>query len=111
VVRKLTDILAEQAKAEADDRDLRSRSDARRERKQSEAELVVLGRQLVEASDRQLDKLDLPEGLREVLAETRAIRSPSARKRALRLVRRELRDADASAIRAKLSAVGAGKTR
>jgi len=104
VVRKLTDILAEQAKAEADERELRSRTDAKLERKQNEAALEALARKLVVLSERQLARLELPEELGIAVAEARAVRSPVARNRALRVVRRELRARDAAAIGARLSA-------
>jgi ribosome-associated protein len=93
-VRKLTDILAERARAEKDDRDLRSRSDARRERKQSEQALADLSKGLVEASQKQLGRLGLPESVLEVVLAARRIESPIARSRALRLVRKELRASD-----------------
>ncbi len=94
MVRSLTDILAEQRKRDEDDRDLRSRSDARRERKEREAAWVALAEALVSLSERRLEELALPEGLQDAVLEARAIRSPAARMRALRLVRRELRDCD-----------------
>jgi ribosomal 50S subunit-associated protein YjgA (DUF615 family) len=94
VVRSLTDILAAQRKCEEDDRDLRSRSDARRERKRREAGWAELGEALVNLSLRRLEQCALPEGLRDAVLEARAIRSPAARMRALRLVRRELRACD-----------------
>jgi ribosome-associated protein len=100
VVRNLTDVLAAQRKRDEDDRDLRSRSDARRERKQREAAWVDLGEALVNLSVRQLEQLALPEGLRDAVLEARRITSPAARMRALRLVRRELRDGDEAVIAA-----------
>jgi ribosome-associated protein len=109
VARKLTDILAERAKAEADDRDLRSRTDARLERKHSEAALADLARAMVAVNDRQLALLELPEALLDAVLEARAIRSPRARDRALRVVRRELRAGDSAAIQARLAAVDRGR--
>jgi len=111
MVRKLTDILAEQAKAEADDRDLRSRTDARLERKHTEAALADLAWAMVAVNDRQLAKLDLPEALLDAVLEARAVRSPRARDRALRVVRRELRAGDSAAIQARLAAVDPGRKR
>jgi ribosomal 50S subunit-associated protein YjgA (DUF615 family) len=106
MVRKLSDILAERARAEADDRDLRSRSDARRARKQIESDLVDLARTLCALSSRQIERVDLPEPVLEALTAARAIHSAAARNRALRLVRRELRAADVEAIRARLEELG-----
>jgi len=94
VVRSLTDVLAAQRKCDEDDRDLRSRSDARRERKRREAAFAELGEALVNLSPRRLEQFALPEGLRDAVLEARAITSPAARMRALRLVRRELRACD-----------------
>ncbi len=110
-MRKLKDILAEQAKAEQDDRDLRSRTDARHERKRTENALADLARQLVALSDRQLAGLDLPERLRNAVGEARAIRSARARDRAIRVVRKELRNGDADSIEAQLGALGTGRKR
>ena len=94
MVRSLTDILAAQRKCDEDDRDLRSRSDARRERKRREAAWADLGEVLVRLTQRQLAQVELPEGLRDAVLEARRITSPVARTRALRLVRRELRGCD-----------------
>jgi ribosomal 50S subunit-associated protein YjgA (DUF615 family) len=109
MVRKLTNILAEQAKAEADDRDLRSRSDARLERKQSEAALFQLALSLCAVNERQLAQLELPEATLDAVREVRAMRTPRARERALRVVRRELRDGDPSAIETRLAAIDPGR--
>ena len=111
MVRKLSDILAERAKAETDDRDLRSRSDARLERKRSEAALAELARVMLEINERQLAKLELPEALHDAVVEARAMRSPRARDRALRVVRKELRAGDAAAIEARLGEVDPGRKR
>jgi ribosome-associated protein len=99
-VRNLTDVLAAQRKCDEDDRDLRSRSDARRERKEREAAWADLGEALVSLSARQLEQLALPEGLLDAVLEARRITSPAARARALRLVRREMRDGDEAVIAA-----------
>jgi len=93
-VRKLADILREQQRD--DPRDLRSRSDARRERKQSEDHLVDLARRLTALKPRQLDRLALPETLLEAVMAARKITSPVAHARQLRIVRREIRVTDAA---------------
>ena len=103
-MRKLKDILREQAKADQDDRDLRSRTDARRERKQAEAALADLARRLVELTERRLAGLELPEPLLDAVREARAIRSARARDRAIRVVRRELREGDAESVEEQLRA-------
>jgi ribosome-associated protein len=105
VVRNLTDVLAERRKQDEDDRDLFSRSDARRERKRAELASAELVQILVALPVRQLERLALPEALMGVVLEARRILSPVARARALRLVRRELRGGDADAIRMRLEQV------
>ncbi len=102
-MRKLSDLLAERRRADEDDRDLRSRSDARRERKQREADLAELADALVEISGRQLEALELSPELADAVLEARSIRSPVAKKRALRLIRRELRGGDAASVQARLA--------
>lgn len=79
--------------------DLRSRTDARRERKQSEEELMQLGKTLVDLKDRLLAKVSLPDAVRAALREARRIRDPAPHYRALRVVRVALRDADVAQIR------------
>jgi len=105
VVRTLESILAEQAMRDADDSDLSSRSDARRARLSSEAALIELGERLLSLNRRQLDSLQLPELLLEALQTARAIESPPARARAMKRVRRELRDGDEAGIRRQLAAL------
>jgi ribosomal 50S subunit-associated protein YjgA (DUF615 family) len=78
---------------------LRSRSDARRERLYSEENLLMLGEALVAASAPLLSKLDLPDGLSEAIVAAQRTREGAARNRALRLVRSALRDVDVEALR------------
>jgi ribosomal 50S subunit-associated protein YjgA (DUF615 family) len=66
---------------------------------------------MVAINDRQLAALELPEALLDAVLEARAIRSPRARDRALRVVRRELRAGDSEAIQARLAAVDPGRRR
>ncbi len=84
------------------DEPLRSRSDDRRERKARETALVELARGLVDASNRELDRLGLEGALLAAVVQTRKIPSPAARMRALRVVRQELRDMDADALALRL---------
>lgn len=95
-MRKLSDILAEQNRP--DDRDLSSRSDARRLRQREEERLARLARSLVALSERKLAALDLPEELLEATLEAKRITSAIARNRQLRIVRRVLRAGDSDAI-------------
>jgi len=104
-MRKLSSYQAEERRRALDDRELRSRSDARRERKSREGELLALARALIAASPRQLAKLELDPALVAVLAEARRITSGSARLRVERLVRSRLRDEDLELLRPRLSAL------
>lgn len=92
-----------------DDRDLTSRSDLSKVRKQEEAAFAELARALCDCSDKQFKRLQLPEGLVNCVLEARSIVSPAAKDRALRLVRRELRNSDAQAVRRQLDSLGRAK--
>jgi len=85
--------------------DLRSRTDRRLEQKQAEEDLMQLAKKLVELGDRTLDRLALSEQLRSTIDAARRIENPSARNRALRRVRIDLRGADAAPIRERLQAI------
>lgn len=102
-MRKLEDLLAEQNRP--DDRDLRSRTDAKNEEKRRELALSRLAEQLCELSPGALGKLELPEELRERVLEAHRITSASARKRQLRLVRRLLREQDADEVMRRVEAL------
>jgi ribosome-associated protein len=99
-MRKLPDIIAEQNRE--DPRDLRSRSDARKERRREEDHLAGLARRLVDASERVLSSLELPEPVADAVRDGRRIDSAIALKRQIRVIRAALRDADASAIEKRL---------
>jgi ribosome-associated protein len=81
-----------------DGEDLRSRSDARRERKESEEALMQLAKALVELPERTLAKLSLPEGVLDVVVKARQVPGGGPKNRALRLVRIVLRDGDSQSI-------------
>jgi ribosome-associated protein len=83
---------------EDDDESLRSRSDARREQKQTEESLMRLAWALVELPRKTLDKLELPESLLDVIEKARRVPDGGPKNRALRLVRIMLRDGDATKI-------------
>jgi len=104
-VRSLATYLADQNRRAADDRDLTSRGDLKKVRKESEEAFTSLARELCDCSDKQLKQLELPELLRNCVLDARKIDSPSAKYRALRLVRRELRNGDTEAIRRQLEAL------
>jgi ribosomal 50S subunit-associated protein YjgA (DUF615 family) len=74
-----------------DPRDLRSRTDARNERKRAEARLLETAERLSGLSDRVIARLGLPEHVGEALGEARRIKRGSARNRALRSLRIALR--------------------
>ena len=86
-----------------DAEDLRSRTDDRKERLRSEQDLMELAERLVDLAERSLGKLELPEALIDAIRRARVIRSPPARKRALRVVRSALRDGDAPRIKKQLA--------
>lgn len=93
-MRKLESILAERAHLDADDRDLRSRTDAKEERVAVEDTLSELGEALVACKPQWLEKLSLSDRLIDAISDARLIKSPIAKNRQLRIVRRELRDSD-----------------
>lgn len=97
-MRKLSDIFAERARAQEDDRDTRSRSDARTERLTEAERLLRLARELCELSDKQLRRLELPELVADAVADARVIDSPPAHARQLKIVRRHLRQVDVDAL-------------
>lgn len=101
-MRSLQSIKAERAKADLDDRDTRSRSDARTERIAASDRLLALGEKLCALSEKQFKKLELPDAVRDVVADARLIESPPARARQMKLVRKELRDGDADTIERRL---------
>lgn len=81
-----------------DEDDLRSRSDVRRERKESEEALMQLAKALVELPERTLSKLALPEDVLDVVMKARLVPGGGPKNRALRLVRIVLRDGDSQSI-------------
>lgn len=105
MVRKYESYLADQARVDADDRSLVSRTDLRRQEKQEEASLIALAVRLVGMNATRLASLELSEGLLEAVEETRRIKSPGARQRALRRVRKELRGLDWEGLERRLLAL------
>lgn len=93
-MRKLESILAERAHLDADDRDLRSRTDDKEERVAVEEGLSKLSTELVNTKDAWLAKLDLSETLVDAIHDAQKIKSPIAKNRQMRIVRRELRSSD-----------------
>lgn len=94
-----------------DDEDLTSRTDARTERKRSEAAWAEFAKTLVTISERHLLRLELGEELLRVVQDTRRITSPGAKGRALRLVRKELRGLDLQRLRERLADLSHPSTR
>src|SRR5689334_18594012 len=90
---------------EEEEEDLRSRTDARKERIAREELLIELSDALVSSGAAVLGRLELSEELMDAIRSTQSIRMGSARNRALRLVRTALRNEDFEAIRQKLGAV------
>lgn len=91
-MRTLADRQREREKAEADDRDLTSRTDRRREQSSRETALKKLARRLVGLKPHQLTALALGEELRDAIDHARAIRSANAHNRQIAVVRQHLRD-------------------
>jgi ribosome-associated protein len=99
-VRKLIDVAADPAAEE--DEDLTSRTDVRNERKRSEAAWAEFAKTLTTISERLLLRMELPEPVLRVVQDTRRITSATAKARALRLVRQELRSQDLLQLRERL---------
>lgn len=95
----------EPAPEDEDADDYRSRSETRAAEREVEDALARLSRELVELSERSLDRLELPELVLDAVRDTRAIKSAPARNRQLRLVRSELRKGDWALVRARLDAL------
>lgn len=79
-----------------------SRADLRREAKATERALERLARDLVQAPERILGRLELSEAVLDAVHDARAIRSAQALNRALRRVRQWLRDEDWGTLRTQL---------
>jgi ribosomal 50S subunit-associated protein YjgA (DUF615 family) len=91
-MRKLTDRLRVQAQAEADDRDLTSRSDLRREENAKEVLLRRLAQDLVSLNPRQLERLELDAELLEAVQHAQSLGDLRARSRQVGVVRQQLRN-------------------
>jgi ribosomal 50S subunit-associated protein YjgA (DUF615 family) len=90
-VRTLEDRRREQAKANADDRELESRTDRRRQQDIRENMLKELATRLVSSKPAALERLELDEELSAAVATAQAIRSAPARNRQVNVVRQHLR--------------------
>lgn len=78
--------------------DPHSRSDMRRKRQKEETALLELAGQLVLLEELDVDRLDLPEEIRDAVATARSCRLGKPRTRALRLVRATLRGLEAQLV-------------
>lgn len=90
-MRTLADRQHERAKADADDRELESRTDRRRREDANEAKLKALAMRLVASKPATLERLELGEELLAAIATARAIRSAPAHNRQVSVVRQHLR--------------------
>jgi len=90
-MRTLADRQHEQAKADADDRDLESRTDRRRRDDARETVLKDLATRLVAAKSAKLARLGLDEELLAAIVTAQSIRSAPAQNRQINLVRQHLR--------------------
>jgi ribosome-associated protein len=108
-MRSLADREHERQLADADDRDLSSRTDARTVRVAEETALKELAKALVELKPKQLPRLDLPEDLLEAVRFGQAISSPIAFTRHIRVIRQHLRRIGRAPIQARLEALREGR--
>jgi ribosome-associated protein len=90
-VRTLQDRKNEEDKAQADDRELESRTDRRRQQDAHETMLKSVATRLVGAKPAALQRLGLDEELLAAIALAQAIRSAPARNRQVNVVRQHLR--------------------
>jgi ribosome-associated protein len=97
--------------AEADDRDLRSRTDAREVRVTEEIALKQLALALVELKSKQLERLELPEDVHEAVRFAQSITSAVAYNRQIRLIRQRLRRVGRAPIESRLEALREGRLR
>jgi ribosome-associated protein len=82
--------------------DRTSRSELRRASKVREEAIARLGRDLAQLSDKNLERLDVPDTVIEAIQVSRVIKSMRALERQLRVVRNRLRDEDWPSLRARL---------
>jgi ribosome-associated protein len=90
-MRTLADRKNEQAKADADDRDLESRTDRRRQQEAHETRLKALATRLCGMKPGALARFELDDELSAAIATAQAIRSAPARNRQVNVVRQHLR--------------------
>lgn len=90
-MRTLQDRHDEEAKAQADDRELESRTDRRRLQDAHETMLKSLATRLVAAKPAALQRLSLDDELLAAIATAQTIRSAPARNRQVNVVRQHLR--------------------
>jgi ribosome-associated protein len=108
-MRSLADREHEREIAEADDRDLSSRTDARSVRVAEETALKELAKALVELKPKHLDRLELPEDVYEAVRFGQSITSAIAFTRHIRRIRQHLRRIGRGPIEAKLAALREGR--
>lgn len=101
----------EVAETEPEEEDLTSRTDARGARKRSEAAWAEFAKTLTTISERLLGRLELSEELLQVIQDARRVESPNAKNRALRLIRKEMRDLDLDELRQRLEDLSHPSTR
>ena len=99
-MRKLIEVATDPAAEEEEN--LTSRTDVRNERKRSEEAWAEFAKTLTTISERLLLRMELPELVLRVVQDARRITSPTAKARALRLVRQEMRSLDLRALRERL---------
>ncbi|MEY4550984.1 MAG: hypothetical protein RL685_7179 [Pseudomonadota bacterium] len=90
-MRRTTDRLREQAKADADDRDLTSRGDLRKAENEKEDRLKSLAQSLVDLKPGQLERLQLDTELLDAVLHAKALGDRRAQARQIGVVRQHLR--------------------
>jgi ribosomal 50S subunit-associated protein YjgA (DUF615 family) len=88
-----------------DPRELRSRTDARKERLAAEEGLMKLSEELVRLGEGLLAKLELPDAVMDSIRNAQRVRAGAPQNRAIRLVRSALRDEDFEAIQKRLGKI------
>lgn len=104
-MRSLKDRQHQDALAEADDRDLVSRSDKRKQRVETEESLKSLALSLVALKPKNLRRIEVPEYVMESIVKAQGFPSAKARNRQVLVVRQHLRELDAEALQKEVTSI------
>ncbi|MBN1611187.1 MAG: DUF615 domain-containing protein [Polyangiaceae bacterium] len=103
--RKLDQDPGDPSSADDVDASLVSRTDLRRDQRRRESVLLALATKLAALKPEQLDRLELTDSQLETIDELRVIASASARNRALKRLRAELRETDLVVLERRMNAL------